>query len=121
MIRLCFALPLAGLVLLAGCATPGPHPSAPASERPARLHEEGLGRVMGRDARALTALFGPADLDTREGQAERLQFVGPACVLDAYLYPAKPGGAAVVSYVEARRPDGTDIDRASCVAALARR
>jgi hypothetical protein len=41
------------------------------------------------------------------------------CVLDAYLYPPASGrGEAIVTYIDARRPDGTDFDRASCLAAL---
>ena len=35
-----------------------------------------------------------------------MQFVGPACVLDAYLFPAKTGGEAIVTYVDARLPVG---------------
>jgi hypothetical protein len=49
--------------------------------------------------------------------ARKLQFIGPICVLDAYLYP-KGAREAVATYVDARQPDGRDIDRASCVAAL---
>ena len=73
---------------------------------------------MGRDATFLTGLFGAADLDVREGSARKLQFSGPACVLDAYLYPSAAGGAGIVTHVDARLPDGRDFDRASCVAAL---
>jgi hypothetical protein len=76
---------------------------------------------MGRNARALTALFGNADLDARDGPARKLQFVGPVCVLDAYLYPSRGGGEPVVTHVDARLPDGRDMDRSSCVAALSRR
>ena len=75
---------------------------------------------MGHDATALTALFGGAALDLREGPARRLQFRGPACTLDAYLYPQGAGGAARVTWIDSRTPDGRDIDRASCIAALAR-
>lgn len=78
----------------------------------------GLERVLNRDARTLIALFGEPELDVREEQARKLQFAGPICVLDAYLYP-KGGREPVVTYVDARQPDGRDIDRASCVAALA--
>jgi hypothetical protein len=53
---------------------------------------------------ALVALFGPADQDHREPGARRLQFVGPACVLDAYLY-AKGSGPAVVTWLDARTPE----------------
>ena len=76
---------------------------------------------MGRNARALVALLGDPGLDVREGPARKLQFLGPACVLDAYLYPPRGGGEPVVTHVDARMPDGRDIDRASCVAALSLR
>ena len=81
----------------------------------------GLESVMGQNARALVALFGTPDLDVREGPGRKLQFLGPACVLDAYLYPPEGGGDPVVRHVDARLPDGRDIDRSSCVAALSRR
>lgn len=76
---------------------------------------------MGRNARVLVALLGDPGLDVREGPARKLQFLGPACVLDAYLYPPRGGGEPVVTHVDARMPDGRDIDRASCVAALSLR
>lgn len=117
------AFGLLPVLLLAGCATPTTptRTTAPVSEKPANMHQAGLERVMGKTATELVALFGAADLDGHEGQARKLQFVGPACVLDAYLYPAKPGAQPVVTYIDARRPTGEDIDRASCIAALARR
>ena len=86
------------------------------------MTKTGLDRVLGQNARGLTALFGDADQDVREAQgARRLQFAGPICILDAYLYAPRAGGEAEVTYVVARQPDGRDIDRASCVAALTRR
>jgi len=109
------------LLLLAACATTGPPKAAPSAEKPMDLHEAGLERVMGKNAAQLIALFGSADLDGREGQARRLQFVGPACVLDAYLFPPKPAAEPVVTYIDARLPAGDDIDRASCIASLSRR
>jgi len=57
----------------------------------------------------------------RELGSRRLQFSGPICILDAYLYPPAKGKEPLVTYVDARQPDGRDIDRASCVAALMRR
>jgi hypothetical protein len=83
----------------------------------------GLDRVLGQNANGLVALFGAADQDVREAAgARRLQFAGPICILDAYLYPPKgSSGEGLVTYVDARQPDGKDIDRASCVAALTRR
>lgn len=81
----------------------------------------GLEAVIGHDARALIALFGNPGLDAREGPARKLQFLGPACVLDAYLYPARRGADPVVTHVDARLPDGRDTDRAACVETLSRR
>jgi hypothetical protein len=115
-----------GLVLLAaGCASPEGGKPAPAVHvqppAPAPTYRvTGLETVIGRTARYLEAEFGKPDLDIREGTARKLQFSGPACVLDAYLYPAKGGGEPIVTYVDARLPDGRDFDRASCVAALSR-
>lgn len=85
------------------------------------MRPTGLERVLGQDATSLTALFGAPDQDVREDGARRLQYAGPFCILDAYLYPPRTGAEAVVTYLDARQPDGKDIDRASCVAALVRR
>jgi hypothetical protein len=80
----------------------------------------GLERVLGQNAAGLTKLFGTPDADIREGTARKLQFQSRICVLDTYLYP-KDGAEPQVTYVDAREPDGSAIDRASCVAALTRR
>ncbi|HYD11220.1 MAG TPA: hypothetical protein VEC11_00065 [Allosphingosinicella sp.] len=119
-------LVLLATAVLAGCAPvrqrPGPVPNAPRPNVSAPVHTPtGLEAVVGRDARALIALFGNPGLDVREGPARKLQFLGPACVLDAYLYPPRRGGEAVVTHVDARLPDGRDTDRANCVEALSRR
>jgi hypothetical protein len=68
----------------------------------------------------LLSLFGQPALDVREGNARKLQFLGPSCVLDAYLYP-RGRAEAVVTHVDARLPDGRDADRAACVSSLQRR
>jgi len=113
---------LAGGLALTGCTTmpaakPGRAPFVPVPT----YGGIGLGRVIGHNAQALITLFGKPDADIREGTARKLQFEGPFCVLDAYLYPPKGATEAVVSYLDAREPDGSAIDRASCVAALTRR
>jgi hypothetical protein len=76
---------------------------------------------MGRTARSLEGLFGKPDLDVREGSARKLQFISPICVLDTYLYPSAAGGDPIVTHMDARLPDGRDMDRSSCIAALSRR
>ena len=112
-------LALSGAV--AGCTTTGVAPPVAAPMiAPPMAGRTGLERVMGRDANALIQLFGQPEADVREGTARKLQFGGAACVLDAYLYP-KGSSAPLVSYLDARLPDGSPIDRAACVTALSRR
>ena len=114
-----------GAVLVAGCVAPvretAAPPVHPALRPPPIYNNNGLEGVMGQNARALIALFGNPDLDDREGPARKLQFLGPVCVLDAYLYAPRAGAEPIVTHVDARLPDGRDMDRSSCVAALSRR
>jgi hypothetical protein len=108
-------------LLLAGCAsqTATKRPAAsPAPAAAAPRYTVGLETVIGRTASVLQAELGAPELDVREGTARKLQFVSPICVLDAYLYPPAARGEPIVTHVDARMPDGRDIDRASCVAAL---
>jgi hypothetical protein len=116
------ALALLPFIVLAGCTVP--QTAAPVrggmAPVPVPYTSVGLERVIGQDADGLTKLFGTPDADVREGTARKLQFQGCFCVLDAYLYP-KDGAEPRVTYLDAREPDGSSIDRASCVAALTRR
>lgn len=113
-------LALMTAALLAGCVSPASDRRVtPTGQSPAPSYTtQGLEGVMGQNARNLVALLGQPGLDVREGAARKLQFLGPACVLDAYLYPPRGGGEPIVTHVDARLPDGRDMDRASCVAAL---
>ncbi len=112
----------APLALLSGCAstttTTAPAPPASAPMQPRTYSNVGLEGVMGRSAAALVSRFGSPRLDVREGAARKLQFANAVCVLDAYLYPRSGGGEPVVTHVDARFPDGRDLDRASCVASF---
>ena len=111
----------AGIALaLTACTTGTPHPASVATAPVVNYTAIGLERVLGQDATALVRLFGQPDAEVREGTARKLQFQGPICVLDAYLYP-RGSEPARVTYLDARQPDGSPIDRASCVAALSRR
>lgn len=108
-------------LLLGACVAPrAEQKPLPPPPKPT-YNTAGLESVMGHDARTLEAEFGKADLDIREGEARKLQFSSSICVLDAYLYPPGKGRDPVVTWVDARLPDGRDMDRASCVAALSRR
>lgn len=111
-------------ILPAACSTPPvvqapPAPVPVAAPPPAT--PAGLDRVVGKDATSIEALFGDPDQDLRLTGARRLVFAGPVCVLDVYLYPKTVGAEPVATYLDARRPDGQDFDRASCIAALSRR
>jgi hypothetical protein len=103
-----------------GRAAPAVRPPAQ-RQAPVPPRPRGLDDVMGRDARALVALLGNPALDVREGPARKLQFLGPTCVLDAYLYPPRGGGEALVTHVDARLPDGRETDRGGCIGVLSRR
>lgn len=119
--RLFRPIPLILVALLDACAGDAPVARSPSAAPPLPvIADQGLARVMGRDAATVIALLGQPALDLREGPARKLQFRGAACVLDAYLYPT-PGGAARVTWIDARTPSGADFDRASCIAALVRR
>ena len=113
-------LVLAALGTLGGCVTATASAPERAAPVPIPGGTAGLERIMGQNAAGLTALFGQPDADIREGTARKLQFESRICVLDAYLYP-RGSSEPKVTYVDAREPDGSAIDRASCVAALTRR
>lgn len=120
------ALALFALLALAGCgggevARPAsiPRPAAPLPV-PRTALAAGVDRVQGQTAPRLIAQFGQPQIDMQEGQGRKLQFTGPICVLDAYLY-VQGRGEPVVTHIDTRQRDGTPIDQASCVVALARR
>jgi len=110
--------------LALGACVSTPPPAAPVRrvEAPPPVQPsyspQGLETVIGRTAAYLQAELGTPDLDIREGAARKLQFAGPACVLDAYLYPPQARGEAIVTWIDARLPDGRDASRVSCVNAL---
>jgi hypothetical protein len=114
---------LTGALIVSACAaTPRAAKIAtPVLVSPPLVTPTGLDRVMGRNAATLVSLFGNADQDVREENSRKLQFSSGICILDAYLYTPAKGKEPVVSYVDARQPDGGTIDKASCVAALTRR
>ncbi len=86
------------------------------------LAAPGLEGVIGATSPDLVRQFGPARLDVWEGDARKLQFTGPACVLDVFLYPPSAGHEPQTTYVEARRAsDGKDVDRVTCISALRQR
>lgn len=114
---------LTAALTISACATTprAAKTAAPVLVSPPLITPTGLDRVIGRNASSLISLFGNADQDVREDNSRKLQFSSGICILDAYLYTPTKGKEPLVSYVDARQPDGGTIDRASCVAALTRR
>lgn len=117
---------LFALLAVSACGEQMPPPQSPTWTAPVPLpvpmrQGAGLDKVIGKDARALVQMFGPAAQDVREEGARKLQFASGDCILDAYLYPSAKGKEPVVTYLSARVADGRDADEASCVAALSQR
>ena len=108
---------LAAVLLLAACARaprPAPGPVIMPVERPS-------GVLIGLTASELGQRFGQPSFQVREGAGTKLQWSGNGCVLDAYLYPPDSGrGVDRVTFADARRPSGADIDVEACLALLAR-
>lgn len=64
-------------------------------------------------ANELIQHFGKPRLQIREGDGTKLQFAGPNCVLDVYLYPAQ-GGTPRATHIEARNFQGGKVSAQSC-------
>lgn len=107
------------IALVAGCATrPQTVPVAQAPQvRPQGEERTGL---TGLTVQELAGRYGPPALQIREGTSLKLQFRGPRCVMDAYLYPSAGLGALQVTHVDTRLPTGGDIDQAACIFSLRR-
>jgi hypothetical protein len=107
-------------LVLAACAT-RPQQQAPAPAPAPRAQPEETSSLVGLTAQELVGRFGSPALQIREGNSLKLQFRGPRCVMDAYLYPSGGSGALKVTHVDTRLPSGGDIDQAACVFALRNR
>jgi len=122
-------VPILALLTLAACGAgqgsrPGriaPAPHVPVPQQPtAAALAAGVDKVQGQTGPRLIAQFGQPRIDMQEGSGRKLQFQGPICILDAYLYP-KGRAEAVVTHIDVRQHDGKPIDQASCIAALSKR
>lgn len=70
-------------------------------------------------ANELIQHFGRPRLQIVEGDGTKLQFAGPNCVLDVYLYPQGSGGGTPrATTIEARNFQGLDVNPQSCAAAI---
>src|SRR5262245_30703880 len=111
----------AALLFVAACAprpapTPAPQPAAPAPVV-SNVHDHRT--VNGMTAGELIQHFGRPRLQIVEGEGTKLQFAGPNCVLDVYLYPPSGGsGTPRASYIEAHNAQGSVVSAQSCAAAI---
>jgi hypothetical protein len=115
---------LAALLFVAACAprpaaTPVPQPVAPTPVSTG-LHDHRT--VNGMTAGELIQHFGKPRLQIVEGDGTKLQFAGPNCVLDIYLYPPSgSSGTPRATYIEARNLQGGDVSAQSCAASIENR
>ena len=110
--------PVAAILFLSACArvptetaTPTPSPVAPVQQP----RESGV--LIGLTGNDLVSRFGRPILQIREGNSFKIQFRGPLCVLDAFLYPST-GAQYRVTHVEARSLAGFDTNQSDCIRAL---
>jgi hypothetical protein len=105
-------------LVLAGCATA---PQQPEAQAPPQVQPEETSSLVGLTPQELVGRFGAPALQIREGSSLKLQFRGPRCVMDAYLYPSGSSAILKVTHIDTRLPSGGDIDQAACVFALRNR
>ncbi len=110
--------PALALTVAACASTPKPQPATVVIQPTARPTG---GTLIGLDVTDLGRRFGQPIFQVQEGPGTKLQWTGGGCVLDVYLYPPESGsGVARVTYADARRPSGADIDVASCLTLMGR-
>jgi hypothetical protein len=113
-----FIVPL-GVLLLAACAprpAPTPVPVKPTATGQPSQHDHRT--VNGMTAGELIQHFGKPRLQIVEGEGTKLQFAGPNCVMDVYLYPPAGGGTPRATLIEARNFQGGDVSAQSCALAI---
>ncbi|HVF37954.1 MAG TPA: hypothetical protein VNA29_08455 [Sphingomicrobium sp.] len=107
------------VLLLAACATGPTSPPSQPVRPPASVGLPKDGDLIGLTVNELGQRFGQPRLNVREGTGTKLQFVSPACILDAYLYPPPSGaGAARVTHVDTRDRHGREVDLRGCIGAV---
>jgi hypothetical protein len=109
------------LCLLAAACAPRPQQAStppPPTPQPEPQEQTSL---AGLTAQELVGRFGAPALQIREGNSLKLQFRGPRCVMDTYLYPSGGAGTLKVTHVDTRSPTGGAFDQAACIFALRNR
>jgi hypothetical protein len=113
----------AALLFVAACAprpaaTPAAQPAAPAPAAPGQGDHRS---INGMTAGEVIQLFGKPRLQIVEGTGTKLQFAGPNCVLDIYIYPSGNAATPRVTHIDARNLQGGEISAQSCVASVQNR
>ena len=106
------------VMLLAACSTVPKTGPIPITIRPAPRPS---GELVGMSVHDLGLRFGQPRFQVQEGPGTKLQWAGGGCVLDVYFYPPEGGhGIERVTFADARRPSGADIDVRSCLSMMGR-
>jgi hypothetical protein len=108
-------------LLIAGCAPRPQQPSSIPQPPVVQPQPEEPNSLTGLTAQELVGRFGAPALQIREGTSLKLQFRGPRCVMDTYLYPSGNSATLKVTHVDTRTPTGGDFDQAACIFALRNR
>ena len=106
------------LTLAVAACAPRPQGQPAPQPAPVQQPQQETSSVVGLTTQELVGRFGRPALQIREGSSLKLQFRGPRCVMDAYLYPSGSSGALKVTHVDTRLPSGGDIDQAACIFSL---
>jgi hypothetical protein len=109
------------LMLFAAACAPRPQQVSAPPPQPTPQAAAEQNSLSGLTAQELVGRFGSPALQIREGNSLKLQFRGPRCVMDAYLYPTGNSGTLKVTHVDTRLPSGGDMDQAACIFALRNR
>jgi hypothetical protein len=111
-----FVPPLA--LLAAACSTVPASKPVPVAVTPTARPS---GDLVGLTVHDLGQRFGQPRFQVQEGPGTKLQWAGGGCVLDVYLYPPASGqGVTRVTFADARRPSGAEIDVRSCLSLMGR-
>ena len=106
------------LILFAAACAPRPQQASAPPPEPAPQPPAEQNSLAGLTAPELVGRFGTPALQIREGNSLKLQFRGPRCVMDTYLYPTGSSGTLKVTHVDTRLPSGGDMDQAACIFSL---
>ncbi|MCL6741829.1 hypothetical protein LZ518_11895 [Sphingomonas sp. RB56-2] len=110
---------LCTLLLAAACAPRPETASTPAiPHAPATSGQVEHRSINGMTAHELIQVYGRPRLQVVEGDGTKLQFAGPNCLLDIYLYPPSGGGTPRATLIEARNAQGNDVNAQSCAASI---